>query len=420
MALACAGCVAANPAFGDSGTSGASGGATATIATTRAETSTETQSSDGRGGTSSSTMSSADTGVGSTAEHSTSITIGDTEPAGDWWDEGYGFRLRIKFNARDAPLEGFVTPVTLEFGESTLVDVAPEQLQFVDVLTGEPLAVELVLFQAEKGTVVAWLRLPVWAAEEPTLVDAYFDSDVDLVPHVSPWHDYAAVWHMDVLAGNATPDAAQGNDAAMLVNPAATPMNTGAGVVGLALEFDGANHRLGATLDAPPDVPTFLVTAWSRPDAVPAEGTPILARGQRWGDAASDTEWMMGFGPGVLRGRVHDVFPPVVTLQVSSPPLGDWIHHAFLVSETSVRLYRNGQPSAMTGLDGGFEHVLEQVSIGGYASDASGWEGRVFGGHIDEVWWRVGDDVDDLWVSTLYQSQLQPETTYDYGGVEAL
>lgn len=418
MALVSVGCVADNPAFGDGGTTRGAGG-DASSATSEANPSGTSQADGSQGGSTAQAVTSANDSGDTTTAWSSSATQSDTERPGDWLLEDYRFRLVIKFIGRDAPLEGFVTPVELEFGQDTLDQVDPAQMQFVDVLTGSPLAVEFLLFQREKGTVRVWLRLPLWAADELTLVHAYFDPDAEPVEHASPWEDYAAVWHMDEVTGNVTPDAAHGRDAALVPTLTGNPLSTGAGVVGPAVEFNGIDHRLGAELDGGLDDSTFLVSAWTRANAAPGEGTPILSRGQRWGDARSDTEWMMGFGPGVLRGRVHDS-SSLASTQTTAPAPGEWVHHAFLVTDTSLQLFRNGNAPSTGQLEGGFEHVLEELSIGGYASEAPGWEGRVFDGNIDEVWWRVGGDVDAAWVSNLYLTQLEPETTFEYGGVEAL
>ncbi|MGH1342646.1 MAG: LamG-like jellyroll fold domain-containing protein [Nannocystales bacterium] len=417
-------CVGLNPAFEDQAEDG-SGGETSKGTGGGGPTggASTVASGSASGATGASTLS---TGTGSVSDLGDGTATGSEVMPANWWDPDYRHRVELVFEPRDEALSGFVTYVPLNLSPSRLEGVTRSKLAFVDPNSNTRIPAEVPVLVPSAGELAAWVQLPVWRSDEPTSVFLYFGYSAPDTPSESPWSGHVAVWHMDELSGGGlTPDAAGSADAEQ-VDAGGSPLSLEPGIVGDALQFDGETNRLGATISDGLVDDTFLVSAWVLTTSYAEAGSPIIARGDRSGPSWSDHEWVMGFTPDRAEVRVHDDLlndTEPRNAGVVHPELG-WHHYAFLYTGSSIRLYVDGVSPVAAGVTAGMDHVLSEVSIGGYPdAPAPEWEAGRLEGRIDELRWRRGADVDgphNTWVDTLYESQLEPETTFAVGPVEDL
>jgi len=430
VAVLVPGCARVNPAFED-GRDAAEGSGAGTSMGTTGTAPTESASTLPTGSASGVTGS----GTLPTTTMPPASDVGVSGPSSDtgvmpsdWWDTEYAHRMPLVFHQREEPLLDFVTYVPLSFSPSRLEGVSMSQLAFVDVATDMRIPAEIAVFDPAAGEVAAWVQLPVWRADGPTEVFLYFGFTAPEVPSASPWSRHVAVWHMDeVTDAGSTPDAAGSADASQ-VGAVVASVGEVPGVVGGALEFDGEEHRLEAVLSSSPSEDSFLVSGWLNAASYPQLGFPLIARGDSVGPSWLDAEWAMGCSSDErAEGRLHDDQSndsPQSSIGVSVPSANEWHHYAFLYAGSTVRFYVDGAGAVSGGVEPDAEHVIDTVSIGGYSSIVTeGWEERLLEGRIDELRWRRGADEDapnDVWVETLYESQLTPETTFTPAPVEDL
>lgn len=427
VAVLLPGCVRVNPSFRDGqGTGEGSGDGTSmgTGGTAPTDSAPTLPTASASGATSSpppTTTMSSGPDIGASGPSSDSEVTPE-----DWWDTDYAHRRLLVFHQREAALFDFVTYVPLSFDPSRLESVVESQLAFVGADTNTRINAEVVLLDPEAGELAAWVQLPEWKSGEPTEVFLYFGFTAPEARSASPWSRHIAVWHMDEFSGGGlTPDATGSAHATQVDGPGAA-ITVGPGIAGGALEFDGVSQRLEASLPGGLKDDAFLVSAWVNPNSYQADGSPIIARGDRSGGSWEDAEWVLGFTPDRAEGRVHDDMQngtPTPNVGVALRPAGDWHHYALLYTGSNIQFYIDG-----AGFGGstnpGMNHVLTDISIGGYTDPlAPGWESRLLDGRIDELRWRrgAGDDAaNDVWVETLYESQLTPEATFTPADVEDL
>lgn len=423
MGLAVSGCAALNPAFGDDessadGTDGA--GASTDAPTSGKNTMGGTASAEGSASSTPGSSGGATTSPGTSSSGEWQDTDGPTD---EWWDEAYEHRIRLEFDARPGDLLDFVALTPVDGGDA-FDGLARDQLAFVDPVTQTQVGAELASFTPARGALEAWVQVPHWHSDGPTVLYLYFGLDAPPTQRPNPWFDYMAVWHLDEVVMGRMPDSAGNADAgaagAILAVPSFVP-----GRVGNGLEFDGVADRYRAELPFSPPEDTFLVSAWVLADAYAADGSLMVGRGGLVGTSPEDTEWLFRLYPDFLQGRVHDdddTMTPPPTVQVSALPLGQWHHYALLFDGESVVLYTNGnrRVSGPAVFDD-FQHDSEWVSLGGYGLEESdAWSSRLVDGVMDEVRWRIGGEVGDDWVARLFENQTNPASHLSVGPVEVL
>lgn len=345
---------------------------------------------------------------------------GETTASGsDWWNDAYPNRIRIDFLPRAEVLDDFGAFVDLDLGNNVFQDVEEQSFAFVSIDTGQPLASEIAQVTSSGGRLRAWVQLPHWKNDAVTSVDLYFGVDAPMVAPMSPWQDpYIGVWHMDRTAAGLTPNAA-GGPPAVLVDPSGEIADV-AGHVFRALEFDGIQDRLSVEFPiAPPKI--FTVYGWANFTEIADLGAPLFARGGNVGSEPADTEWLLRFYPDSVEARLHaapELAAEAVLLDGSTPMTGQWHHYVIRASETEFAVFVDGDLVDEESLSGIDDHVLDVLSIGGYATeDAKGWESRLVQGRVDEIVWRAGV-VSDAWIGTLYDNQDEPEQTYTVGRLQ--
>ncbi len=167
--------------------------------------------------------------------------------------------------APTANLADFVAYVQLDdFDVAGRVRDDGADLRFVDA-NGTPLAHELASWDAARGRLSAWVRIPTLTAGVPPTIGLRYGGNATAATPMPVWSNVAgAVWHFDEPSPPFQDSATAPNEAAPL-QPAATPAST-AGIVGSALLFDGVDDVLFA--DDPADgsldfgVSSFSVEIW--------------------------------------------------------------------------------------------------------------------------------------------------------------
>lgn len=420
------GCLRLNAAYEDAGgeDAGSGGGTSMTGAST------------GSGVTGSTLPTASGSGVTGVSTPPTTTTtsldpdVGTTESdsevsPGDWWNVAYAHRVPLVFHALDQPLEGFVAHVPLELSPSLLQGVSRSQFAFVDVDSDARIPAEIVEVDPVGGEVLAWVRLPVWKGDGPTVLHLYFGDEAPEEPSANPWSDHVGVWHMDTIRAGVTPDAVGSADAEQVPGPGEPPTIV-PGLVGGSVLLDGEEHRLEARISGDPADDTFLVSAWVNVASYASDTSPIIARGDLPGSSWESTEWAMTLHPERAEIRLHDdvsTVNPTPNAGVSVLGLRSWHHYAFVYTGTSIRLYTDGNFRLVSPAGSELDHVFEVLSIGGYADPmAPGWETRLIDGQIDELRWRRGaveSGRNDVWVRTLFENQADPQGTFTAAPVES-
>ena len=424
------GCAVPNPMFDDNGSGGQDGGgATASSPTVsgsssgRASSPTASSTEAPTSGDSVTTGRPTSSGTSSSGEGPTEGADTSTgEPANPWWDTDYGMRVSLKFSQRLEPLPGFCAFVDLNLEDGVFADTERTQFVFVEVDTGMRLASEAVHVTASGGRLRAWVRLPIWGHRGPTAVDLYWDPEAPAAEPLSPWSsDYVGVWHMDTITDAAeVVNSAGGRPLVGVGTSSATDL---AGVTYRALRFDGETDRLSADLDGLELEPYFTAYAWANLGSFAQNGAPLFARGGRVGPEPVNTEWLLRFYAESTHARLHADGGAAQEFSGGAADIGQWHHYALQANATEWVLFVDGQRLATSDADynGVLDHELSLFSVGGYGhAEEVNWSSRLFDGMIDEVAWRQGGDLSDVWIETLFDNQGDPSSTYDVGSLDLL
>ena len=292
-----------------------------------------------------------------------------------------------------------VVPVVLTSGDLVRARGDGADLVFTAADGTTVLPFELEAFDASRGALVAWVRLPVSsAADVPFFL--YFDNAAAAPPlRPDPWTSYLAVWHFHTEPIGVSPSLADsttnGNHATVM---GFEPTDKVAGKLHTAWRFDGANN--GATLSPFIHPAQFTVEAWIRPTAITSYHTIV--------DNNLNRRWFGIFtaGPNLgvdyWDGADHPA-NVAITLNV-------WHHVVASYLGNQLRLYLDGTqvgntltvslPAQMSPLQIGFSNLGER-----------------FIGAIDELRVRTSGLTDEQ-VLTSYSAQSAPDQFVVPGALE--
>lgn len=419
--LVAGGCVVLNPSFDEDGSG--NGQSTDVDASTASSPSGPSDSAPPTEPTASSMSTSlstsTDPGATDGSDSSTSGVVND------WWNEAFGMRVSLKFEPRKEALFDFCAFVDVEFDVEVdgpvFLGLQRNQVAFVDVASGVRIPSEVVHVSDQGGRLRAWVSLPVWD-ERVTEVDLYWDADAPELDPLNPWgSDYLGVWHMDAISDTSHVRNSAGGPPAVAAG--ISPPANSAGVAYRSVAFDGRQDRMGADFDGMNVASYFTASAWASVASFTQAGAPVFARGGRVGTQSSQTEWFLRFHAVETYALVHTEELTSVTLPTEAPVIGSWHHYVLQANPQEVVLYLDGVRVAISDQDyvGIPNHELSLFSIGGYADpEEMEWSNRLFHGLIDEVVWRQGGDLSDVWIETMFENQWNPDDTYDVGWLEEL
>ena len=216
----------------------------------------------------------------------------------------------------------------------------------------------------------------------------YYAADFDYWFAIDNIRVYAgglvAHWALDDPSDVGRDDSGNGNDGTA-TGTAWTP----AGKIDGALEFDGLDDYVDCGNSASLNIThEITVAAWVNIDAVPADWTTVIAKG--------DSAWRLSTYESETRFHFAVTGPPDYFAVNGATQLGlnEWHHICGTYDGTEIRLYVDGQLDAQVAYTGGITANAYPVYIG----DNSETAGRFWDGLLDDI--RIYD-------CALSQSEIQ-------------
>lgn len=294
---------------------------------------------------------------------------------------------------------------------AAFADPDGDDVLFTDADGKTLLAFEVVRFDDEAGLLEAFVRVPELGGGARTLF-LYFDGPADASasdPGAVYQDLYQAVWHLDE-------DEASNANATLLHEDATASANDGvrrggepgAGVVGGALVLDGVDDWVEVAGDASLDLGgRYSLTAWVY-SAQPQDG-PIFASNyapeivlqlmnRDWALDKLQGSAFLARGPDWPH---YDVWAPTGALGHDA-----WHHVAFVVEETLLRLYVDGEEAGTEQLEAmDLTGELGEVGLG---YNLMYWSPFYFEGALDEVR-ATRRALSPLWIALEHANQKAPE-----------
>jgi MSHA biogenesis protein MshQ len=190
----------------------------------------------------------------------------------DGVDDGAQYRRRITIaaGAVGAPLGDFPVLVRLAGDEGVRAHASEDGLDLVfRDGAGELLAFERRSWDPEVGDLLAWVKVPLVAADTATEVYLHYGGEPDgedLSDPPAVWSNgFAAVWHLDEAVDEIVDSTASAVDA---LRSEGTPASI-EGYIGRALELDGGSDFVSFGSEVPPEIDSgaaLTATAWARYD----------------------------------------------------------------------------------------------------------------------------------------------------------
>lgn len=319
-----------------------------------------------------------------------------------WRDAAWKSRYPLSVqHARVTGAPGeLVVPVVLTSADLMRARADGADLVFTALDGTTTLPFELEAFDATRGALVAWVKLPLSSATD-TRFFLYFDNaDATAIKPPDPWGDYLAVWHFHNDPIGVTPSiadsTANGNHAAAT---GFEPADKIPGKLDTAWRFDGANNA--ATLNPFIHPAQFTIEGWIRPAAITGYHTLVdNSLNRRWfGIFTSSTN----LGIDYYDGADHPANVPIT--------LNAWHHVVASYIGSQLRYYLDGTqigntltlalPAQMAMLQIGFSNLGERMN-----------------GGVDELRIRTSGLQDDE-VLTSYSAQSAPDQFIKPGSLEA-
>lgn len=297
-----------------------------------------------------------------------------------WWNQDFAFRKAITVDT--TAKGGNVTAaagrvpllVRLHSGNFTFDGVSESgaDVRFVASDDKTALNYQIDNFDPVLGVALVWVDVPQLAADSQQQIWMYYGN-----PKAQGGEkagavfdaDYAAVYHFEEAAGTPPHDAT-----AYANNAVGNDILTADGIIGKAARFDGSKIVTlpGSVSMNVAEGGSFTVSAWVKPDPMPAGRTVIYARRQ------GDRKLVVGLDNGVPFVQVDDATSPAG----EAVKAGNWTHVAVTASANDIELYVDGRPYAK--LDAKLPAMTSQATLGG---DIAGQADTFlpFTGMLDEV-----------------------------------
>lgn len=292
-----------------------------------------------------------------------------------------------------------VVPIVLTSGDLVRARADGADLVFTAADGTTILPFELEAFDAARGALVAWVRLPVSSATDLPFF-LYFDNAAAAsVSRPDPWTGYLAVWHFHGDPIGVTPSLA---DSTANANHATImgfePTDKVTGKLDGAWRFDGANN--GATLSPFIHPAQFTIEAWIRPAAITGYHTLV--------DNNMNRRWFGLFRYGADLGLDYwDGADHPANVAIT---LNVWHHIVASYAGNQLRLYFDGTQVGNT-LTLNLPAQMSPLQIGYSVA------GERFNGAIDELRIRTSG-LTDAEVLTSYAAQSAPDQFVKPGALE--
>lgn len=297
-----------------------------------------------------------------------------------WWNQDFAFRKAITVDT--TAKGGNVTTaagrvpllVRLHSGNFTFDGVSESGADVRFVVSDDKTALnyQIESFDPVLGVALVWVDVPQLAADSQQQIWMYYGN-----PKAQGGEkagavfdaDYAAVYHFEEAAGTPPHDAT-----AYANNAVGNDILTADGIIGKAARFDGSRIVTlpGSVSMNVAEGGSFTVSAWVKPDPMPAGRAVIYARRQ------GDQKLVVGLDNGVPFVQVDDATSPAG----EAIKAGSWTHIAVTASANDIELYVDGRPYAK--LDAKLPAMTSQATLGG---DSAGQADTFvpFTGMLDEV-----------------------------------
>lgn len=347
----------------------------------------------------------------------------DAGPASDGGGEpdagpprAYRRTLTVPAGMASAPLAGFPLLVALAEDPGLVahaLDDATDVRFFAE--DGSPLAAEIELYDATRGDLVAWVRVPTLSADTDTIVHLEY-GDAEAEPGPSPsevWAgEFAAVWHFGQAP---TGDAEDIRDSTGRAHHGTSGAAVGVagpahvdGIIGRALDLDAASsHRVTVPDSDDWDLTTRTATVslWFRADvSQPGGDFPRLV--ERFEGGVPGDGWFMSLEPPDrtlgFNHRDDDTGSDASVEYLTSVNDETWHMAAVTLDGSVARLYVDGVEVEMDG----YANLLDRRDDlrFGVANDAGS---HAFAGSIDEI--RVLHVArSPEWIATEHRNQSDP------------
>lgn len=294
-----------------------------------------------------------------------------------------------------------VVPVVLTSADLVRARADGADLVFTAADGTTVLPFEIEAFDASRGALVAWVKLPLSSTTDTTFF-LYFENPTHQIPvqAPTPWGEYLAVWHFHNDPIGVTPKIA---DSTPNANHASAtgfePTDKIAGRLDSAWRFDGVNNV--ATLTPFIHPAQFTIEAWIRPAAITGYHTLV--------DTMTNRRWFGIFtasgnlGIDYYDGTDHPANVPIT--------LNAWHHMVASYIGSQLRYYLDGTqigqtltltlPAQMSTLQIGFSNLGERMNAG-----------------VDELRIRTSGLTDNE-VLTSYTAQNAPDQFIQPGSLQA-
>lgn len=282
-------------------------------------------------------------------------------------------------------------------------------------------------FVKATGELIAWVEIPTLSSSAPTVIHLYYGNPnaTDQEDVASTWDSgtYKGVWHLEETstATSALRDATTfGNHA----TPTNAPTLGAAGMIGLAVGFDGADDSLNvpdsASLDSTTAAGTFSMWVHFFDPSVSGKFQFLMTTSNAFSTPSDGYSWA------VQPDGDHYFYPRVTGNNynvIANPFVNATWHHAqvtFSFATKLVALYVDGTPRAITTMGVNGAQWAQQAQpanwlFGSNPADAA----NDFAGFMDEI--RVQATVRSAgWILTEYRNQSSPSTFYAVGAAVSL
>lgn len=308
----------------------------------------------------------------------------DTSDAGDWWNEDYCARIRLRVDAEmiDEDLVSFPLLVSIPVPEQAAQPPGSD-FAFVDLESEQLLPHELVGLDGQ-DRVLSWVRVPLVRADVDTVVVLYL-CNPDGGPVEDPgklWSEYSGVWHFSETPPESIVDAS-GKDNHGTTAGAMTAAASVQGVVGRGLRFDGLDDGIDVPSSSELDLgSSATLSVWARPELWQPEVGPLIAKSETFGSEPTQNSYFLRATDGdlgfVARTRSTDqaaVWSGWTTLET-------WHYIAGTYDGAALRLYFDGMEVAEVPATGDVFESDFDLHFGSWG-DADGT--RWWAGLLDEV-----------------------------------
>ncbi len=336
-------------------------------------------------------------------------------------EEGVNFLymkdIIIDHNKVAADLTGF--PVLIDIYDSDLrTKVQSDGDDIMFTLNGKSLPHEIELFDqqfnATHAHLIAWVKADLSSTFDTMLTMYYSNPSIGAQENPSEvWRaDYAGVWHLGELSGNAIDSTSFG----LAGSVSAGVTRNQLGVVGSCYEFNGANGNVnfGNPSDSHLDFGgnTFTYSLWVRVDQSTGNyQLPLFKGGTTTSDPGYECETNVG---GLdLKAEVSDGTTQVIS-DSTTVTFGQWMYIVAVVDVSAglLRFYRNG---AQVG-------TSKSISSLGDVSSSESFQisplSYPINGAIDEVR-LISEARSTGWILTEFNNQEDPSSFYSVGAEES-